>query len=436
MYQFMANSFQTTTEVKNQQFEAVFNYATIGMVVTDERGCIVDFNHYAETQFGYEKDELLGLPIETLIPQKFHHSHIKYRNEFYHAPAPRKMGEGRDLYAKRKDGSVFPVEVSLSHYQLQQQQFVIAFVIDITVRKKNEELLLQRKQELEQYANEIKKLNTELEHKVEDRTKMLRETLSALEKSKEELSEALQAEKELGELKSRFVTMASHEFRTPLSTILSSVYLIEKYVENAADVSKTKKHIHRIKSAVSDMKDILEDFLSLGKLDEGLIKVKPETLSATQYFNEINHVLTSIEPMLKAGQTIDFTHNNSVLNIEIDIHLLKNILMNLLSNAIKFSPEQSIIQLQTEVQPEMIFLSVKDNGIGISEEDQAHLFERFFRARNASNIQGTGLGLHIVAKYLQLISGNIQLKSRLNEGTEVMIHIPQPLRINDDNAVF
>jgi len=107
-----------------------------------------------------------------------------------------------------------------------------------------------------------------------------------------------------------------------------------------------------------------------------------------------------------------------------------------LSNAIKFSPERAVIQLQTHVQPDMIFLSVKDNGIGISEEDQAHLFERFFRARNASNIQGTGLGLHIVAKYLQLISGSIQLKSKLNEGTEVMIHIPQPLRINDDNAVF
>jgi signal transduction histidine kinase len=140
-----------------------------------------------------------------------------------------KWEEGRDLFAVKKDGAEFPVEISLSYYTIGSGTFVIAFVIDITVRKKSERLVIEQKQELEQVAKQITQMNLQLEQKVEDRTKMLRETLAELEKSKEELSEALNTEKELGELKSRFVTMASHEFRTPLSTILSSAYLLEKY---------------------------------------------------------------------------------------------------------------------------------------------------------------------------------------------------------------
>lgn len=406
-----------------QQFEALFNYASIGIVVTNAHGQIVNFNKYAESQFGYFKEEVLGKRIEILVPARFHNSHVASRDGFYEHPSPRKMGEGRDLFAVKKDGAEFPVEISLSYYNIEGSTFVMAFIIDITVRKNNELLVIQQKQELEQVAKQITQMNMQLEQKVEDRTKMLRETLAELEKSKEELSEALNTEKELGELKSRFVTMASHEFRTPLSTILSSAYLLEKYGSNSADAEKINKHVQRIKNAVSGMKSILEDFLSLGKLEEGSVNANIAKVSAEECFSEIEDAIHEMEQVLKPDQKINFSYSgNHVVNI--DKNFLKNILLNLISNAIKFSKENSVIDVAANINEQELKLIVKDNGIGISEEDKQHLFERFFRAKNAVNIQGTGLGLHIVVKYLTLMNGTIEFESEIEKGTTFIIHIP------------
>lgn len=225
--------------------------------------------------------------------------------------------------------------MSLSHYIVNGQAFVIAFVIDITVRKNGEVEVLLQKQELEIITNQLKQFNVELEQKVGDRTKMLRETLAELEKSKAELSEALVSEKEVSDLKYRFVTLASHEFRTPLSTILSSAYLLEQYTDNSG---KIKKHIQRIKNAVAGMKSILEDFLSLGKLDEGLIEIRKEDITAELCRQDIQMILDEMEQMLKREQKLNFSHLGNA-NVITDRHLLKNTVMNLSSNAIKFSPE-------------------------------------------------------------------------------------------------
>ncbi len=414
---------QNNKTVSSYSFEALFNYATIGIIVTDENGIISNFNKQAEIDFGYSKEEANGKPIEILIPPSLKTKHEEYRQGYYKNPSPRAMGHGRDLFAKKKDGSVFPVEVSLSNYTINDRLFVIAFVIDITVRKQHESVVVKQKEELERVTAQIKQLNTNLEKKVEDRTKMLRETLTALEKSKLELSDALKTEKDLGELKSRFVSMASHEFKTPLSTILSSAYLLEKYNELNEPV-KRAKHIARIKNAVNDMKLILDDFLSLDKLDEGLIKANIETLSAADCFSEIKIVINEMQVNLKPGQQIIFEQSGDK-NVVLDKHLLKNICINLLSNAIKFSPENAVINVECLITESNFSLSIKDKGIGISEEDKQHLFERFFRAKNAFNIQGTGLGLHIVAKYLELMNGNIKIESHLNEGSVFTIHIPQ-----------
>jgi PAS domain S-box-containing protein len=398
------------------QFEAVFNHATIGMIIADSEGRITQFNHFAEIQFGYSEEEVIGKSIEILLPGNLKEKHTHHRTQFIKAPSNRAMGVGRDLFAKRKDDTVFPVEISLSHFKREDESFVIAFIIDISVRKRNEA-------ELNESTERIKIINTELEQKVDSRTKMLRETLAELEASKDDLQKALKKERELGDLKSRFVTLASHEFRTPLSTILSSASLIGKYTTEDQD-SKRQKHVDRIKEAVSNMRDILEDFLSLGKLEEGQIDVNMELLSNEELRDELNRVVNSMEQLCKPGQKIDLVCT-VVGPVRLDKKLMGNVLSNLLSNAIKFSPENSKIQMKCQKDQSVFRFMVKDSGIGISAEDQQHLFERFFRAQNASNIQGTGLGLNIVSKYLELMGGKIQCESEINKGTTFLVEIPQ-----------
>ena len=408
------------TSLENaHQLQALFNNSTIGIVITNSKGKIIDFNQFAEKQFGYDKAEIVGQPVELLIPQQFRDRHQTYRNNFGQHPQDRTMGAGRDLYARRKDNSEFPVEVSLNHYRLAGEHFVIAFVVDISIRKRDEIQLLQQKQKLEVVSAQVQAMNTELERKVEARTNMLKETLSELEASKEELREALEKERDLGELKSRFVTMASHEFRTPLSAILTSSYIIQQYT-SSEDQDRRDRHLVKIQNAVQNLTFILEDFLSLGKLEEGQVQVKPQEITPPELVAEIESIAEEMKNILKKGQHIEFKYA-FLPSIITDKNLLRNILVNLISNAIKYSTEQAPICIDALGENGHLKISVIDHGIGIPEADQKHLFERFFRAANVSTTQGTGLGLHIVNRYLKLIQGDISMKSEVNKGTTFTI---------------
>ena len=205
---------------------SLFENATEGFVVTDSQGNIVLVNPSACRMFGYETDELIGQKIEILIPSHYRSGHVKLRDGFYEHPQNRVMGSGRDLHGEKKGGINFPVEVSLSTYKQNNQRYVIAFIVDITHRKEIERSIVSQQKQLEQVTDEMRRLNAELEAKVEERTVILKEALQRLEQSQSELSEALDKERQLNEIKSRFVSMASHEFRTPLSTVLSSAFQI------------------------------------------------------------------------------------------------------------------------------------------------------------------------------------------------------------------
>lgn len=398
---------------------SLFENATEGILLTDRSGSIVLANPSAERIFGYSDGELTGKPIDALIPRKFQGHHKNLREGFYNKPSNRTMGSGRDLYALKKDGTEFPVEVSLSHYQQNAEQYVIAFVVDITLRKQVEKRIYQKQQELEAITFEIQQLNTQLEAKVEERTSILKDALESLKQSQTELKEALAKEKQLNELKTRFVSMASHEFRTPLTTILSSATLISKY-PNTEDVDKRAKHIGRIKDAVDHMNELLEDFLSLGRLEENKMEVNPVSFNPGEFLEE---VVEELKTICKPGQQILYHYDGSG-NFLTDKRLVKNILINLLSNAIKFSAADQRIEVSVVKSANEMQLTVKDYGIGIPEDDLPGLFSTFFRGKNASNIQGTGLGLPIIKRYLKLINGDITVQSKLNEGTTFVVTVP------------
>lgn len=210
--------------------------------------------------------------------------------------------------------------------------------------------------------------------------------------------------------------MASHEFRTPLSTILSSASLLAKYT-SGDDQEKRDRHIHRIKSSVNNLTDILNEFLSIGKIEDGKLAVHFCDFNIRDL---ITGVCTEIQALAKTGQTIQYQHSGEPI-VQLDPTLLRNVIINLLSNAVKFSPERGKIEVTSAADGMLVEIRVKDSGIGISSEDQEHLFERFFRGANVTNIQGTGLGLHIVGKYIELMNGHIDFISELEKGTEFII---------------
>lgn len=400
-------------------FEILFNNNTVGIIICDNAGKIIEANNYASGLFGYEQSLMKNLVVEDLIPQNLRNLHENNRAQYAKSPRTRTMGAEMDLFGLKNDGSVFPLEISLSPFQKDGQRYVTAFIVDVTHRKVNEQKIRKQNEELAEVHIELQKLNAALEQKVSDRTKILQETLMELEASRNELTEALEKEKELGELKSRFVSMASHEFRTPLSTILSSAGLMLRYVQNG-DISKLEKHIHRIKSGVEHLNSVLEDFLSLGKIEDGRVNFQPESCEICKNLQDL---CIEMQELAKHEQQIVFEHDRHC-RVYTDWHILRNALINLLSNAIKFSDEGKKITLKLEKKKDKIVITISDEGLGIPAEEKHYLFDRFFRASNVSNVQGTGLGLYIVKKYIDMLQGEISFLSILGKGTTFTIKLP------------
>jgi PAS domain S-box-containing protein len=383
----------------------MFQHATIGIIVANSKGEIIKSNDFANRLFGYEKEALIGQKIEILVPDALKECHVKHRSQYHQKPVEREMGTDLDLFAKRKDASTFPVSISLGFAQSGNEKLVIAYISDATKQKNYEQTIRESKFKLENYA-------ASLESKVRDRT-------IELEESQHKLVQALSKEKELGELKSRFVSMASHEFRTPLSMILSSAELLGMYLERER-YDKFEKNITRIKSSVNNLTNILNDFLSLEKLEAGKIGIQNKLIKLSEFTQELHE---EIQPILREDQQL-IIDNQSIATIHSDPHLLKNILINLISNAIKYSVNGTDVQLNITKSDTTINLAIIDHGIGIPDEDKVHMFTRFFRASNVENIPGTGLGLTIVRRYLDLLKGKINFKSEYGKGSTFVVSFP------------
>lgn len=620
--------------------KVLFETATEGLLVTDSKGIIQTINPRMIELFGYEKNELIGKTVEQLVPTNLRTAHTQHRKGYHKSPSKRTMGQGLNLLGQRKNGSTFPIEISLNYFAVDGQTMVMALISDISTRveilkqlqkeKETEQMYLdiagtmfmlldkqlhiklinqkgariiglpaddilhqswinsfvsttdksnfktflkpffsqKQKGHLQhvlitnnqeeriiswhfvsvtndegivtgvlgsgedvthqkQVENKLAKLNADLENRVKERTNALEKSqmlyrmiarnfpngvinvldndlnyvfvegqemykmgitseklmgtnylarlapkyqeqikshlLEALKgidtsfelktntsvyrinavglkdiddtvnqvlvveqnitkqkKAEIEMMNALDKERELNELKSRFVSMASHEFRTPLTTVLSSANLIAKYAQNSPFETNQIKQINRIKNSVRQLTNLLEDFLSLEKLEAGKIQVQTVPLNLVEFLDDL---VDEMNHLTKVDQIIISNYKGQKM-AQTDKQLLKNILNNLISNAIKYSNSGSTITLNCSVSPTQINIAVYDQGIGIPLEEQKQLFERFFRAKNVTNIQGTGLGLSIVNRYIQLLQGSITFKSIETKGSVFSISLP------------
>ncbi|HVW14422.1 MAG TPA: PAS domain-containing sensor histidine kinase [Mucilaginibacter sp.] len=387
--------------------KAIIENAIDGIITIDERGLIETINPAACALFQYSPAEVIGKNVNVLMPSPYHENHDGYIARYQRTNDPHIIGIGREVTGLKKDGTTFPFRLGVTEVQYSGRKIYNGFIHDLTREKDAEE-------KLRQYASKLEDL-------VEERTQSLRDTVNALQTAKEEVSQSLEKEKELGQLKSRFVSMASHEFRTPLSAIQLSAVLIEKYSAQRDGVN-IAKHVNKIKSAVSNLTSILNDFLSLEKLEAGKVEPIYTAFDIVKFAEEITE---EMQMVAKQNQMIVYQHTGTESIVKLDPALLKNCIINLIGNAIKYSGENSFIEFSTEISDKQAIVTIKDNGIGIPENDQKHLFEAFFRAHNTGNIPGTGLGLNIVTRYTTLMKGRIQFQSKVNKGTSFTISFPQ-----------
>jgi signal transduction histidine kinase len=286
---------------------------------------------------------------------------------------------------QRKDGTHYPVEVHLQLSYIEKRRVGVAIVLDITERKN---------------------YTQQLENTVEERTEQLRE--------------ALKAEKKLNELKTKFLSLVSHEFKTPLSSILTSTSLLTKYTTTEQQ-DKRDKHIATIKSKVRYLDNILTDFLSIERLDSGKVNY---ALTSFPLSKLINEVVYDANTLLKEGQRIQYPQNIDGIVIEFDEKIMGLALSNLVHNAIKYSPEDSDIELKVHQEREQLKIDVVDQGLGVPEEDQPFIFDRYFRATNVLTVQGTGIGLNTVRQHMHNLNANVTFKSELGRGSTFTLHIP------------
>ncbi len=416
---------QNTSELPDGIFRRAIDQATDCIIIINSRGIILNTNKKVSEFLGYVESEMVGQNVSMLMPRPDKEQHDSYIDNYHRTGKKKIIGIGREVNAQHKDGRQFPVRLAVSEMVVNGVKYFTGILHDLS--------------SLRQAQKELEKVNRELEAHVNERTVDLKKTVNklletnnllthaikqrkaaeqTLEENQKQISSALEKERELGKLKSIFMTTASHEFRTPLSTILSSASLIEKY-PNLEQQDKRIKHTQKIKGAVKNLNTILNDFMSIRKFEEGKIKPEPSSFTLQSFLRNLtdNHsALLGKERkiILKGEKDIDLIQDESIL---------KNIYGNLISNAIKYSSKD--IEISYWEKDKLIYTEVKDRGIGIPEPDQQLLFQRFFRGSNIAGINGTGLGLNIVLFHLELIGGEISYESTENVGTTFKIIFPK-----------
>ena len=397
------------------------------IILIDAFGTILMINRAGVNLFGYTVEELLGQNITKLMPSPHKENHHTYVHNYLDTGIKKIIGVGREVEGVRKDGTVFPARLAVSEIILEDSHFFTGIIHDLTemkaiennIRQLNHELeqmVIERTIELQDAVNLLLETNQQLNRSIEKH----KSYEIALLATRDELRKSLEKEKELNTLKSRFVSMASHEFKTPLAGILSSAALISRY-DNEDQAADRARHVNRIKSSVTHLNNILTDFLSITRLEEGQFVPVTSTFKLGTLLHELN---SEADEMLKKGQKLICQHDVDQLEMRTDKNILRNILYNLISNAIKYSEEGKNINCNVMLRGKNVSIEIRDEGVGIPHTDQKHIGSRFFRASNVVNVPGTGLGLNIVIAYLHALKGELAFESEPGVGTTFTILLP------------
>jgi PAS domain S-box-containing protein len=400
-------------------YKICFDNLLEGICITNNRGNIVLNNPPLEEIFGYDKGEMLDKNIDILIPKEFRKIHQKHFTNYFKIPKKFKKGKGREFYGLHKNGDILDVEIGLNYFDYQGETYAKALITDISSRKKDE--------------LELKVLNTELGKEIKKQTKELIQAVTQLKFSNKDLrkeiqkkiiakskvKKAFQKEKELNILQAKFLSLVSHEFKTPLSGILTSISLIDNYNRKHFN-EKIDNHVLTIKKLVYQLNSVLDDFLFLEKTETKSVNYEITKFHFCKIFNEI---ITNSKTILKKGQKIEFIPCKEEPKVFLDKKIVDIIIRNILYNAIKYSPDYSVIKIKVSTN-EYIKVRISDEGIGIPLKDQKHVFERFFRAKNVLHYQGTGIGLNIVKHHIEELGGSINFTSVENKGTTFTIKFP------------
>ncbi|MBE0688928.1 MAG: PAS domain-containing sensor histidine kinase, partial [Anaerolineae bacterium] len=361
-----------------EKYRALVNFAPDPIVIVDDTGHIVLVNERMQKFFDYQSSELIGQPVEMLIAEDLRDIHPTYRTRYMSAPVSRTMGENRNLTIKSKDGTKIPVHISLRPIETGGEHLIMAYIVDVTSQRKLEE----------------------------------------------SLRAALTKEKELSELRTRFISMVSHDFRTPLTVIRSSTDILEIYHERL-DEERKAEHFDKIRKQIERMISLLNDVLAISRSDAGKTPFNPVQQNLDQFCRGMAHEFQSAPD---AKHTLVYASSDEAIHIPFDEKLMQQALINLLANAFKYSPEGSTVHLDLSFDEDDAVIQVKDSGIGIPKANQTHLFETFHRAGNVGTIQGTGLGLAIVKRSVEAHGGTIGFETRIAAGTTFTIRLPRMIQ--------
>ena len=399
-------------------FNISFGDVSVGIVILDAQQHIIETNESIVRMFGYKTKELHQLHLQVLFSDDYK---IQLENQlkgFLNQRLQKQKERNLTIYGAHKSKSMFPVEVSLNIFKLCDKEYIMALVTDISARKEQEV--------------KLSNLNAEFEQKILLRTKELNETISQLEHenmlrvdAEKDTNIAFRKERELNKLKTNFLSLVSHEFKTPLSGILTSTILLRKY-NLAEQQEKRDKHIQTITDKVQYLNNILNDFLSLEKLETGNVNYNLSTFELGKVMKE---VVSNANILLKEGQTINYPDHIDEISLLQDEKIIELTLSNLIHNAIKYSSENSVIAIKVSQDLDITTLEIIDDGIGIPKIDQKNIFNRYFRAENALLTEGTGIGLNISKTHIENLGGSINFESEENKGTTFTISIPNTAKL-------